>query len=228
MHRPRSALAGVLLAALAPHAAAQSDDLICPGTQLTIVGADPAVAADLCGLAERTVAALGACHLVQSRPITIEVVEGIEHPFGTCLAAFDCDYDRVRLVIRDEYSGLIEADDPYAALPSAVLVETLLTHELTHALIWQTTDGGPVPLVDHEYIAAAMELEQMDPRWREAVLADAGLNGPALGRINIWIYRLEPRRFTANAWLHFHQPEAGCALIGELLAGTRSFDTLPP
>jgi hypothetical protein len=135
------------------------------------------------------------------------VVEEVAHPVATCLAAFDCAHDRVRIVVRDSYADLVEPGDPYALIPPDVLVRTLMFHEITHALIEQNAAGREVPAVDHEYIAAAMELEHMDPAWRQTLLDHARLDAPAEGRINIWIYRLEPRRFAANAWLHFRLPQ---------------------
>lgn len=168
-----------------------------------------------------------ACTLGQTRPIRIDVVDEVPHPFATCLAAFDCDYDRVRIVIREDYAGLVEPEDPYAQLPLEVLVRALLTHELGHALIFQTAEGREVALTDHEYIAAAMELEQMPAEWRAMILDAAGFTAPAEGRINIWIYRMSPRRFAANAWLHFSQPGNGCALVSDLVAGRRSLEADP-
>jgi hypothetical protein len=152
------------------------------------------------------------------------MVDDIAHPFAVCLAAYDCDFDRVRVVGRQDYSDLVGPGDPYAEFPSAVLVRTLLSHELTHALIQHTAMGAEVPLIDHEYTAAAMELELMEPQWRDLILDYSGLDGPSESRIDIWIYRLEPRRFAANAWLHFSAPGNGCDLVLRLVRGDFSFD----
>ncbi|MBF9059635.1 hypothetical protein HKCCSP123_10625 [Rhodobacterales bacterium HKCCSP123] len=226
MSRPRHVLRlAALVLALAGPAAAQVTD--CAEGQVAIGGAPPALAEDLCRISHEAITTMTACSLGQTRPIRVDVVDEVPHPFATCLAAFDCDYDRVRIVIRDDYAGLVEAADPYAQLPPEVLVRTLLTHELAHALVFQTAAGREIALTDHEYIAAAMELEQMHPEWRALVLDAAGFTAPAEGRINIWIYRMSPRRFSANAWLHFKAPGNGCALVGDIIAGRRSFETDP-
>jgi hypothetical protein len=226
MSRLRPVLRVCALAlALAGPAAAQVTD--CAEGQVSIGGAPPALAADLCRMSHDALSAMTACALQQSRPIHVDVVDEVPHPFATCLAAFDCDYDRVRIVIRDDYAGLVEPEDPYAQVPPEVLMRALLTHELAHALVFQTAAGREVALTDHEYIAAAMELEQMPPEWRALILDSAGFTAPAEGRINIWIYRMSPRRFAANAWLHFSQPGNGCALVDDLVGGVRSFETDP-
>ncbi|NKX45752.1 DUF6639 family protein [Roseicyclus persicicus] len=224
MPLPRLSRTIPLLVALIGVGPAAADDIACPGAAVTIRGAAPEIAARLCDSAGTAIAGLTACGLSQRRPITVEVVPVVYHPFAICLAAFDCDYDRVRLVLRDDYAGLVAEDDPYALLPPDRLVAALLSHELAHALVWQTAEGRAVPLVDHEYIAAAMELEGMAPETRQTVLDATGLTGADEGRVNIRTYRLEPRRFAANAWLHFREDGNGCALIAGLVAGTRSFE----
>jgi hypothetical protein len=178
----------------------------------------------LCDMAQEAVVSVSWCSLPQQRPIRIEVVEEIDHPFATCLAAYDCDYDRIRIVVRDDYASLVEPDDPYASFPPEVLLRTLLFHEIAHALIEQNSPDREVPLVDHEYIAAAMELSNMDAAWRDTIMSYSALEVPAEGRVNIWIYRLDPRRFAANAWLHFAMPQNGCDLVGRLIAGEATFD----
>lgn len=188
------------------------------------VEAPEALRARICAEAEAALGALAACNLPLRRPILIDVVDEVLHPMSTCLGAYDCADDRIRLVVRDDYSALVAPGDPYAAIPGSVLLGAILTHETTHALVEQNAGGRVVPLVDHEYIAAAMELERLPEEWREVILADAGLAAPSEGRIDIWIYRLAPRRFAANAWLHFRLPGNGCALVGRLLSGEESFE----
>ena len=87
--------------------------------------------------------------------LSLQARSGLSIRFATCLAAYDCDYDRIRIVVRNDYAGLVEPEDPYARFPADVMVETLLIHEITHALIDQNAEAKQVPLVDHEYIAAA-------------------------------------------------------------------------
>lgn len=211
------------LAALAVAAPAEADAVPCPADGMSVDAATPDLRDRLCEIAEDAVSSLASCHLPQQRPITVEVVEEVAHPVATCLAAFDCAHDRVRIVVRDSYADLVEPGDPYALIPPDVLVRTLMFHEIAHALVEQNAAGREVPAVDHEFIAAAMELEHMDPVWRQTLLDHARLDRPSEGRIDIWIYRLEPRRFAVNAWLHFRLPENGCLLVARLVTGGTSF-----
>lgn len=195
----------------------------CEGSDIIVEAPDPGLGQSLCAMAQEAIDTFSSCNLPQLRPVVIDVVDEIVHPHASCLAAYDCALDRIRIVVRDSYEGLVEPDDPYASFPPAILLRTLLIHEMSHALIEQNTPGRDVALVDHEYVAAAMELESMPPEWRERVLDYSLIGAPSLSRIDIWIYRLEPRRFAANAWLHFRLPESGCDLIGALVDGSRSF-----
>jgi hypothetical protein len=200
---------------------AESVDCAAPGLR---VDAPAPLRGDLCDLASETAAVLAMCNLPLRRPILVEAVEEIIHPMSTCLGSYDCADEHIRVVVRDDYSALVEPGDPYGLIPPDVLLGALLAHEMAHALVEQNAGGRAVPLVDHEYIAAAMELERLAPEWRDVLLEDAGLAAPSEGRIDIWIYRLAPRRFAANAWLHFSLPGNGCALVGRLVSGEASFE----
>ncbi len=167
---------------------------------------------------------LESCGLRQDRVLTVEVVEQVDHPLGNCLAYFDCDYDLIRLTEPTKYASILDQDRPYAQLPTDVLFRALITHELTHALVTQSADERAVDIVDQEYIAAAMELDLMEPEHREVILQAAPVDlPPKEGLIDIWIYGFTPRKFAVNAWQHFRAQEDGCAFIQEIVSGKHSF-----
>lgn len=167
---------------------------------------------------------LESCGMKQSRPLTIEITDGLSHPLANCLAYFDCEYDLVRISDPTNWELLEEQDEVYSSLPADITLRALLTHELAHALMAQTADDREVSLVDQEYVAAAMELELMEEKWREVVLdvAKVGLP-PKEGLIDLWIYGFSPRKFGVNAWQHFRLPENGCPLVKAIAEGEVSF-----
>ncbi|MDJ0993883.1 MAG: hypothetical protein QNI90_09940 [Dinoroseobacter sp.] len=167
---------------------------------------------------------LEACGLRQHRVLTVEIVDRIDHPLGSCLAYFDCDYDLVRITTPEMYGELTAGDLVYSQFPEEVILRSLLAHELAHALIVQLAGARQIDMVDQEYIAGAMELELLDPEWRAVYLEAASSDAaPRLGLIDIWIYGFTPRKFAANAWHHFRQPEHGCDLVQEIVAGRKTF-----
>jgi hypothetical protein len=195
---------------------------------LTVDTDDADLAGTICEMAAGIVDDLASCGLRQTTPLTIEVVGTFSHPIGECLAYFDCGLDLVRITHPSLYGELLESDVIYARLPPEIALRALLTHELTHALLEHATGEGDIALVDHEYVAAAMELELMEPEWRDVVIASAPVSlPPKPGLIDMMIYGFAPRRFAVNAWQHFSLPENGCDLVQRIAEGEVTFHHPP-
>lgn len=200
------------------------EPLPCSDPMFFVDAPDKSMAQDLCTLAADIRGHLEGCGLKQDRELTIEMVDELRHPLSSCLAYFDCEFDLVRVLDPAAYDKLLGDDEPYAGLPPEITLRALLAHEITHALVTQTADDRKVPLVDHEYIAAAMELELMDEAWREVLLAKAPVDlPPKESLISIWVYGFAPRKFGVNAWQHFRLPENGCSLVQRIVDGDASF-----
>lgn len=164
------------------------------------------------------------CGLVQSHPIAVEVVAAMSHPIRSCMSYFDCDFNVINIMDPAGFDDAMEPGTPYSLLPSDVLLDALLTHELAHALVVQTAGDRQIDIVDQEYIAAALELEHMDAEWREVLLEAAPVRlEPTAGLVDILIYGLSPRKFATNAWQHFHLEENGCPLVGDIVQGRFTF-----
>lgn len=193
-------------------------------TLIRVETADTRLATEICEAARSTLSVAGTCGLVQTEPVTIRVAAQVVHGLDACLSHYDCSRSEITLTTPSELDAAIGPGDAYRVLPSAVVLKNLVSHELAHALADQSSGEVMLAGVDQEYIAAAFELEAMDPDWREALLiASAKSREPRPGLISAGIYALAPRAFAANAWLHFHQPGEGCATIMRLLKGSQSF-----
>lgn len=215
-------LAGVLGASPATQVAGAP--VPCADPMFAVDASDPDLTVRICRIAAEIRNTLNRCSLRQNRFLRIEVVAELDHPMGTCLAYFDCDFDLVRITDPQSYESLLEEDSPYARLPPMVMMQALLTHELTHALTVQSAGQRQIDIVDQEYIAAAMELEYMAQKWRDAILLEVAADRPpSVGLIDLSIYGFAPRKFAVNVWRHFRQPENGCDLIKRIIAGEVSF-----
>lgn len=192
---------------------------------LFVVEADDAdLGAAVCEILPQIRDQLSACGLYQTRVLTIEIVDQVDHPLGNCLAYFDCDYDLIRLTDPSQYASILDPNRPTAQIPADEFFKALITHELTHAIVTQSAGERSVDIVDQEYIAAAMELELMEPEYRDVVLQAAPIELPPKEvLIDIWIYGFTPRKFAVNAWQHFRAQEDGCVFIQEIILGERSF-----
>ncbi len=209
---------------LAAAATALANPTVCSEPSFSVQARDMQLTERLCAMASDIRDRLAECGLSQTRPLTIEIAEELSHPVDTCLAYFECEFDLVRITDPAAYGSLLDDDPSYAALPAEVTLRALLTHEIAHALVAQTAGDRPVSMVDQEYIAAAMELELMEERWREVMIAANPVSvSPTEGLIDIWIYGFSPRQFAVNAWRHFSLPPNRCSLVRRIVDGRESF-----
>jgi hypothetical protein len=210
----------------APAPAADGRERACATPLLAVSAPTEARAEAACALAEELSRALGSCGLPQSEPLTIVLLPGVVEPIPHmgCLGYYDCETAEIGVL--DPVAEAVPPGQlgPYALLPPAEILRALLTHEMAHALALQAAAGRQLAPVDQEYIAMAMELELMEPSWREAMIAAAPVPlPPRAALIDLMIYGLAPRDFATNAWQHFHLPGNGCALIARIVAGEASF-----
>jgi hypothetical protein len=216
----------VLAAALALPAA--GEPRMCADANLSVAAAAPEAAELACRLAVDAKAVIEACGLIQTRPIRIELVAALDHGSGACLGASDCEARVIRVVAPDHLAGTVALEPPYSLFPAEVLFRALIAHELAHALLSQAGQGVDLAFVDHEYVAAVMELETMALEWREVYFAAAPVGlPPKPGLISPMIYGFAPRKFAVNAWQFFRAEPDGCARVREIAAGTFSFADLP-
>jgi hypothetical protein len=226
----RLALAGVALSAALAFAAfpAAAGTFSCEDASLSVTAEARETAELACRLAAEAKARIGTCGLAQARPVRIELVAELEHALGACLGSFDCDAGLIRVVDPAHLAEAVGPEPPYALFPAEVLFGALIAHELAHALLEQSSLGIELAFVDHEYVAAVMELETMAPAWREVYIAAAPVGlPPRVGLISALIYGFEPRKFAVNAWQFFRAEPDGCDRIRRIAAGTFTFADLP-
>lgn len=230
--RPGRALATALAirmlvaAVLLPVAfAVQAGPAPCPDDGMLSVDAPRAeLGRKLCAIARQARNEMDACGLVQHDAIRIEIVEKADHALEACLAQFDCRTRSIRLVDPADFPEVLHKGDPYTQLSPDALLTALVNHEMAHALLFQSPLGEEIRLVDHEYVAAAMELESLDAGSRDMLLAASPVSQPPdPAFLNATIYFMAPRKFAAAAWQHFSLPENGCRLVRQIVSGEFSF-----
>lgn len=206
----------------ADRAAAQP--MRCEDPGYAVTSADPDLSRRVCREAADIGGRLAACGLVSSETVVIEITDVPGHLPINCLAYYDCEHDVVRVTDPALFPDLLAPDNPYAQLSPEAVLRALLTHEVSHVLVARAAAPRSVSIIDQEYVAAAMELDLLDPGARAALLeASPTPDPPSAGLIDIWIYGLEPRKFAANAWQHFALPENGCDLVRRIVDGKFSF-----
>ncbi len=160
---------------------------------------------------------LATCGMEMPVPVEIETVASLAAGRDACLASYDCDLGRIRILAPELLADHLPPGDAYAALPQETAFRSLLAHELVHALIARRSGGEALHRVDEEYVADALELAALGPVDRGAFLEAAGEGG----QITLYWSRFAPRRFAAAAWRHFEA--RGCGVVQEILDGRFSF-----
>ena len=222
--------AGVLVASLLVGAPvdAVAGAIPCGDDRLSVVADLPETAALACDLAREARDRIAGCGLSQVRPLRIDLVRRMEHDTAECLADYDCASEVIRVTEPGAIPEAVEGLVPYGLFPAEVVFRALIAHELAHAMLDQSAGDREIAFVDHEYVAAVMELDTMAPEWREVYITAAPVNlPPKIGLISAIIYAFEPRKFAVNAWQFFRAEPDGCARVRDIAAGTFTFGDLP-
>lgn len=198
---------------------------VCPDAMITVEANEDQKAEMVCASVERAKALLESCGLTQLSPIRVAIVERAVHPaFGECMATYDVRNQCLQVTEPDRLPELLGDRDTRSLLPTDVLFAAIITHEIAHALVHQSTAERVVSAADQEFIANALEMESIDPEWRELLLAADPVNpsGDA-GLVSSGIYVLAPRVFANNAWRLFRREGNGCTLVQKIVLGTYTF-----
>lgn len=158
----------LMLAAADPAAA---EIHACDDPMLSVDARSDALAAQVCDAATEAKALLLSCGVAQTDPIHISVVDHAMHPsFGECLAVFDQRTGCLQVTDIANLPSHLPANDARTALPPEVLFAATITHEMTHALLQQAAGEVQVAATEQEFVANAMEMQSLDPAWRDKLL----------------------------------------------------------
>ncbi|MBD3624735.1 MAG: hypothetical protein HUJ24_05025 [Rhodobacteraceae bacterium] len=211
----------MILLGLAGEPVLAMETLTCLNDAVIAQADTPALRERICTVVDGALTRLTDCQLpVPTQTIRISLVECFGSPMEDCLALYHREDARIEVLTPEAMADRIVPGHPFAALPLPVLFDSLLVHELSHAL----ASGAP-GLVDGshaemEYIAYAMQLAWLPAEARGTVLERVPLTVPATpDRLNDFTALAAPERFAALTWTHFSAPENGCGFVGRLVRG---------
>jgi hypothetical protein len=199
-----------------------SEPLACPGPgpTITVTAGTTDHAVHLCSVARAARSRLAACHMPQTAPIDIRIVTELPAQHAKCMGLYHCDTEIIEIL---DLAGLRRSVSPssaFARIPPEALQDSLVAHEMVHALIHQRLGADSGPPVQNEYIAYAMQLDLMSDPARQALLAARDIKAPIPPEgLNEIILLMAPDVFAIFSWHHFRQEGHGCTLIGKLLDG---------
>lgn len=196
----------------------------CPDTRIAVDSDQTALHRRVCDVVAQALDQLGRCHLTVATPVSIAVRDRFDVDGFDGLAHYRPSSGKVVVLSPGALDAQLAPESAYRAVAPEALFDSLLVHELAHALSDQSPMGQTGCIADFEYVAYAMQLAFLDSADREAFLAAAGVDGPVPpGRFNDFVALAAPIRFAASAWLHFETPGNGCDFVGALLRRERTF-----
>lgn len=196
---------------------APAEPVLCPQVPLEVTASDPALVARACAAATRATAAFADCGLPLLPKVHLDVLEPGFLPAPNCLAEIDC----VTMVAKIAHPETL-ADKGAAVLRGVsdpeLVFDSLVFHELAHAVVATTRGEVPVSRPGQEYISYVFQYLSMPDPDRARILAIAGTEAPdTLDQFNSFVLAMAPEKFAAKAWLHFSAPENGCEFVRRIL-----------
>src|SRR6056297_1959525 len=174
----------------------------------------------VCKTASAALPRLDACHLTLDRPVTFAFETGPPPTEPACLGLYHTGKDRIILWPPATFAQLHATSEYCGTVPAPDLFDSIVVHELAHALTDQSACRETACTADREYIAYALQIDSLHPGVRDRFIAESALTPPfGEDRLNDVILAFSPATFAAAAWLHFSAPENGCAFVGRILRG---------
>lgn len=202
----------------------------CPAIPIDVIAESPKERNVACSAASIALELLGQCGIVPHRPLHLEVLREVKHPFGTrsIFGFFDNKLETI-FVTQEENVPSLVAGTPYDALPRDVFYRSLIVHELVHGVMHQNFKRQPASHAAYEYPAYVLQIASLPTVERAKFLQSIPNNtDPNAYVLNDYVLFFDPFYFAAHAYRHF-SVAGGCAHLTALLQGEVAFiPTLPP
>ena len=180
-----------------------------------------------CSAANQALRLLGRCEISLRRPLHVQIMSEVRHPFnGAIFGLFDTKQERV-LVTQEANIPTLVKDTPYADLPLRDFYRSLIVHEVVHGVMHQNLKRAATSHAAYEYPAYALQVDSLPPQVRDAFLQSfdqAAIAGKSL--FNDPVLFFDPYFFAASAYHHFKATN-GCAHLIALLEGEVAFIAPP-
>ncbi|MCB1514436.1 MAG: hypothetical protein H6876_05000 [Hyphomicrobiaceae bacterium] len=221
LRRACLALGIVALAA----ADASADEMQCPGAPTSVISPTKDLAARICAAAIWAEAFFVRCGLVQERTLSIDVVDRLTHPLGLpVIATFDATKWKIQISTYEAVQSIILPGSVYRMLPPRDVYDSLVVHEVAHAIFREHVHDLNIPVSAHEYVAYAIQIASLPPEARDTFLLGFPRQTPSgFGIFNEVYLAMGPLRFGANAYRHLFKDNMSCQTIRRIAAGEADF-----
>ncbi|MDU8913095.1 DUF6639 family protein [Aestuariicoccus sp. MJ-SS9] len=206
---------------------AQAGELACDNgiVQATAENADTAAA--ICAASDAALAQLGRCDLPMPKaPLSIVTQEDLG---DNCVGLFHCGESLIEILPPEKLSEKRSELGLFQALSDERLFESVIQHEIAHAVYDRTPCPIDTCIASSEYFAYVVQIMALTDPERDAVLADLD-ETVQIGRdvINPFVLFMAPDRFALLSWQHISQRGDRCAYLRQVVDGSIVFDREHP
>lgn len=197
----------------------------CPGAAVDVTAAFSDQRHLACAAANQALELLGRCGISLHRPLRVEIMSEIRHPFSRDLIFGFFDTKRERVLVTEEanVASLVKGT-PYAELPQRAFYRSLIVHEVVHGVMHQNLKRQPTSHAADEYPAYALQIASLPADVRDKFLQSIPSRArPGELVLNDAILFFDPFFFAAQAYEHFQASGDGCVHLTALLGGDVAF-----
>ena len=196
----------------------------CAEAPIVVIAASSEERRLACSAASDAIQRLGRCGISLRRPLHVQIMSEVRHPFGgAVLGLFDAKQERV-LVTQEANIPSQVKDTPYAKLPVREFYKSLIVHEVVHGVMHQNLKRSAASHAAYEYPAYALQVDSLAPDVRDEFLQN--FDQKALRTdfmFNDSILFFDPFFFAARAYEHFKASRNPCSHLLALLEGEVAF-----
>ncbi len=174
----------------------------------------------VCGAAASARAFFGQLGIELKRPFRLRLHQTEIAGRSLHLGSYDARLDQVDLLTLGGAQNRTTRDALFGMQMDGALYQSLVVHEIAHAIAGQHFGYRPVSPVAQEYLAYVAQLSTMDPAQRSAILQAYDLQ--AFGGVEAMsqtYYALDPSGFGVKAWLHFRRLADPAGFVRDVLSG---------
>lgn len=214
-----------LLAGVYTNAALSAQSLSCDGIPIEVTAPTDALAQRACDTARRSQALFASCNVPPiSHPVHVDITTKIE---SDCYATFHCGEDRIEILPPRSMAQLRTSDDLFGFLSDERYFDSVLTHELAHAVFDRVACSYGTCRATTEYLAYTMQILSLTPAQREIFEQRAGFDPDRPtdnATVNVMILAMAPDVFASRVWAHVNARGDICGAIGRVTSGELIFD----
>jgi hypothetical protein len=203
-----------------------AETVTCSNPMFSVETSEPNLAEHICTVATAAAERLAACHIPQRDAVNLHIVDRIVHSDISLLGIYKRGEKTLEVTSTAHFATAIDPNHIYSLIPVFELFDSLIFHELTHALLDQRPEGNIQCYANHEYMAYSMQMEALSPASRQIIIgaAKGDYSEIANEQLNEFVALAEPITFAAWSWQHFSEPHNGCHFFKKLIAGEVSLE----